>query len=699
MSQQARYKPCSRPSNQSQISIKGAAAQRPYIVTWHPSCLPHIYAPQKAFHSSERLTNFDIPSSTLNQDGGCHAYPRNLPHGQPWSTSPYSLTAWMIISLLTHPNTPQCPTPDNDHNWKTWRCDQLNHELALINLGEPRPIISKIGDWGPRVSPFGQVLRPAPDPQPGHPYHPFLHRSGVTTPNGRPPRSKPNVICKRPLEGPLSQSHKTAANKECPSQYCLGCCQAFGSPLCRRHPRASASTASLPSQPNQDNPMNFREAWESHVSEPSAASGNVNPTPRRTTKATASQARPHQWAQTSNSLGRRVPHKKMVMLQQNREQRDHAAQRQLSSLIDESKLVTIELWLDPVKPKAITALFPFWPKCCFSKSTLLVHALQSAHGPNWNRALIFWDEKIGGWRDTLDSYPHRFDVNQRTIVVRLPTVEVPISAVTTSTKSKSSPKKAPASAFLSSLALPPIYDMPSSPMDGSPIASTSQRTPSGSEGNPASKNQVKAAQAAAQCSVEVPSTPPPGPITSSTTPPNGITIDLTISPDEQVKDVSQHPSNDDTKPLIPSLTETVTTSPIISHTLQSEQSFEYQHPAVQTLLVQTAIATPGLQNGWPLPIPVSSLVVWYDDCTKGGIPKAEWHKRWGAQWKFVIGTMYRYRAFVKEVGKGPITLGEHYCSQPEATVADAREFFHKEFNQVAKLNPITPIKHAHIKLS
>ncbi|KAH9810176.1 hypothetical protein DFH28DRAFT_1085724 [Melampsora americana] len=469
-----------------------------------------------------------------------------------------------------------CPTPDNDHHWRTWRCDQLNHELALINLGEPRPIISNVGDWGPRVSPTGEVLLPAPEPQPGPRYHPFLNRPGtsVATPNGRAPRSQPLVPCKRPLEGPIAQSHKTAANKECPSQYCLGCCLEYGSPLCRKHARPSARSIQ---------PFQTAEPFASRIADPIL---------RAKPRGTAFEARPHQWAQASNSLGRRVPQATMAMLQNHREQREHAAQRQVSSLIDESKLVTIDLWLNPVEPKRITALFPTWPKACFGESPLLVQALQSANGPNWNQALIFWDEKINAWRDTLDSYPHRFSVHQHTILVRLPSVEVPLSALPSAKKVGSS--KAPVSTFLSSSDLPPIYDQPSSPQESS-------------------------------------QTPPPNnnPLTNS------------------------NPSVEPAQTLEPS-------------------SGNLQSPGIQQPTTQPPVNPTVLQSGWPSGVLVSTLV--------------EWNKRWGGQWKFVIGTMYRYRAFVKEVDKGPISMGDHYRSQPQATVADARMRFHKEFKIVAKLH-------------
>ncbi|EGG05619.1 uncharacterized protein MELLADRAFT_87889 [Melampsora larici-populina 98AG31] len=220
----------------------------------------------------------------------------------------------------------------------------------------------------------------------------------------------------------------------------------------------------------------------------------------------------------------------MIMFQNHREQRDHAAQREVSSLIDESKLVTINLWDNPVKPKAITALFPFWPKACFNESPLLVQALQTAIGPHWNRAIIFWDKKINAWRDTLDSYPHRFSVHQRSIVVRLPQVEVPLAGLPSLTKS--SPIKPPTSSFLSSSGLPPICDLPSSPRDSSQPHMPSQQTTSTTGPTQASTYKTTPEIQPHPTGVGVEEDQ-----TTTSTPRSPITIDLTGSPDDDPNQV------------------------------------------------------------------------------------------------------------------------------------------------------------------
>ncbi|EGG07454.1 uncharacterized protein MELLADRAFT_62657 [Melampsora larici-populina 98AG31] len=443
--------------------------------------------------------------------------------------------------------TSQCPTPANNHNWKTWRCDQLNHELALINLGAPRPIISKEGDWGPRISPSGQVLTPAPERNPGHPYHPFLNCLGTpaNTPNGRAPSL--GFVINLTVGIPCLLT-------DCLSQYCLGCCLQYGTPLCRKHPRPTRSST----------PLDIPDPLVNRMAHSSVHALN-EPTPRGKSKGTASQARHHQWAQTSNSLGRRVPQEAMAMFQNHREQRDEAAQRQAASLIDESKLVMIELWLNEVKPKTITVLFPFWPKACFGESPLLVQALQSANGPNWNRAIIFWDEKITAWRDTLDSYPHCFSAHQRTIVVRLPSVEVPLSALPSSTKA--SPSKSPVSAFISSMELPPICDLPSSPRTGSESTSTGRLTRAGTEptqnANTKAELQAQPTTTTGLDSIQSQTTPVPSLSISQegappATPPNAIMIDLTDSPDQVHNEIDTQASKPQLLKLVHSFTKSST---------------------------------------------------------------------------------------------------------------------------------------------
>ncbi|EGF98724.1 uncharacterized protein MELLADRAFT_69125 [Melampsora larici-populina 98AG31] len=436
----------------------------------------------------------------------------------------------------------------------------------------------------------------------------------------------------------------------------------------------------------------------------------------------ASQSRPHQWAQAANSLGRRVPLDTMVMLQKHQAESDQASTRQASSLIDETKLVTINLWvnvsplsfviprsealidltstlncrsLKAVAAQPIMALFPMWPKAAFDESQLLLAAIQKAVGPEWNRALMFWDVKIGGWYTsltdriyvtpgsqvaTLVNYPHRFPVGQRTIVARLPTVELPSSAILLLKQvlpPTPSPTRRPdTDAFRSAKELPPIVDMPSSPTEGVPSLSTSQAslvTP-----NPTSTTEVTPDEISTTGVTTSKSTLPPAQL--ATPRPTPIVIDLTKSPNHQNferNDVFQRYDEVDTKPVVgDALTTPITTPPTMSSglNLQSNTTDAAVEPS------QASSST--LLPGWPSPILVLSLLEWYCETANGDL-KRKWLTRWGAQYRFSSSTMYQYRLFVKKVQYH--IFHERYANQPQAIVAEARTFYQDIFNEVARV--------------
>ncbi|EGG02420.1 uncharacterized protein MELLADRAFT_91408 [Melampsora larici-populina 98AG31] len=557
-----------------------------------------------------------------------------------------------------------CPSQNykNDHNWRTWRCDQLNHEIALINLGVARPIISFESDWGPRVSPDGQVLEIRPTPTPGIHHHPFLGRleqsAGMpptnttdsnSTQSSRPPTT---LQCKRINEGQVSQNHKMAANKECPHQYCRGvhiisavlfcicglqhtdlcclkCCIAYGSGICRKHPRASGS-GNVTAQ--HTNNLGLIDRSNALLDVGSSR-----------TKASASA--PHQWAQSANSLGRRVPKDFLAVIQKNRIEREAAAAQKNSSFIDETKLVTVQLWLNDVEPKVITALFPNWPQARLDESELLMQAVLDVLGQQWNQALSFWDKKISAWHDTLVSYPQRFRHGQRTIIARLQTVTVPATVMNNHKESKKSfPNNPPPSAFLSKSELPAVCNMPSSPHfspDRSQVASTNddERSPT-----PITKRR------------RLSSLPPTNSIVDFLTSLNGVGPS-SLEASAKVGEVERQKDT--------SLKAGLTTASSRSNTSAS---------------VASVAKVPKLKTGWPSPVLVSSLLAWWQETTPHNV-KRKWLEHFGEEWELVLPTMYRYRQFVGMVGHE--TMLDKYRTQPNAIVADARDFYLDIFNKVA----------------
>ncbi|EGF99946.1 uncharacterized protein MELLADRAFT_68153 [Melampsora larici-populina 98AG31] len=524
-----------------------------------------------------------------------------------------------------------CPTPNNSHNWKWWRCDQLNHELALINLGAPRPIISSKSDWGPRVSPSGQHLEPKPvrNHHDCNPFHPYLQRPQVenTTTHhtsARAPRSKPVVKCQRSLEGPTAQSHKSAANKACLSQYCLNCCLAYGSPLCRQHPRTSTSGGTPPHQRHDLSTTSLNRLL-SNPSDPTTSGTDSAAIIPAQSRAPASQSQPHQWAQASNSLGRRIDVESVALIQQLRAQRDREAELRANSLIDEKNMVTIHLWVNNNEKQAITAKFPQWPLARLDQSPLLVQAVIKAVGSQWNQALSFWDKQIYAWHDTLASYPHRF--SSRTIVVRLQTVTVPENAIPPAMRNPTTTQPPPcAKEYRSSSDLPPIYDMPLSlppatiEFDGheSQVAAELDST--------ASHLSLATTTRRLLGHEQTPSTP-------------STNIDST------------QPLNDDIEAEV-------------ERTNHAEPS-----------------SSMTLKKRWPpTNSPVSSLLEWYQETVNGNV-KQKWMTRWGGEWQLKPSTMYRYRLWIDEVTY--LRFHAKYGSLPQASVGEARDFYKAEFNKVA----------------
>ncbi|EGG07396.1 uncharacterized protein MELLADRAFT_85840 [Melampsora larici-populina 98AG31] len=523
-----------------------------------------------------------------------------------------------------------CLTAQNEHNWKTWKCNQLNHKIALINFGVPRPIVSTYLDWGPRISPQGQILEDAPlhgaEGARGHPY-------ARPAPGRAKKRTLPALQCKRIHKGSLSQNHKKAANQGCASQYCVGCCNAYSLVECRVHPRLPV----VPCVPSTNaHGLTDQQLTALGITPQQLAAVGVI---QAGTSGPSNGTIPSSPADT---LGRRVPFETMAMIQRNRAQRDEAAERRTSSQVDITKVATIHLWVNSVKSQRLDAFFPQWPLYYLDQSELLLEAVHKAVGPLWNRALSIWDPKLKAWCDTLVNYPRRNPTDQRTIIVRLQSAVVPQSALPSRSTSGPLP---PASAFLSKTSLPPICDTPSSP--GSP--GHSQRQVSSSD-------QLDAAD-------------PPKPLCSSQQGPpltHGAIIDLTTDLPELV---TAQPLEDPV-PSNPDIT--VAGSPDaapqepanqLGNVTDNSGSPDKQEPSkvyaniheailpLSTRATLTASCTtlprlPNLvlaqvlQKGWPSSsVPIAKILAWYKDQQGGNAPQ-RWKEHFGGEWKYVEGTMY-----------------------------------------------------------
>ncbi|EGG08369.1 uncharacterized protein MELLADRAFT_105099 [Melampsora larici-populina 98AG31] len=345
-----------------------------------------------------------------------------------------------------------CPTlpKNNSHNWRTWRCDQFNYERALIHAGVPRTIVSSPADWGPRISPSGVTLDPKPTTtatrqlsttsnhsNQDHDLHPFSGQQPPLTPFDPPQldslvgpqRAKAVYPCQRPSRGLVVRKHRTTGNKGCPYQYCQACCLKYGLGPCSKH-QPKRPLATLTANPREIPLPSTSTSAAPAPAQPTSVSTSEPPRPRG--------PRAHQWAQSAKTLGHRLGVEAVLTIQIDLCKQYGAVQREIANKYDENKVVTIHLWLDAIAEKVISAHFDHWPKARLEESSLLMQACTQTLGTSWNRSLLFWDNKIDAWHETMVSFPHRFPASKKNLVFRFHTVN-PNSPGLPQSKSKQGP--------------------------------------------------------------------------------------------------------------------------------------------------------------------------------------------------------------------------------------------------------------------
>ncbi|EGF97237.1 uncharacterized protein MELLADRAFT_86512 [Melampsora larici-populina 98AG31] len=549
-----------------------------------------------------------------------------------------------------------CPTlpKNNQHNWRTWRCDQLNHERALINAGAPRPIISSSADWGPRISPFGVPLDPkSANIQMGtlgrtniDDHHPFLGREPTFTQLDSlvgPHRAKAVYPCQRASRGPVARTHRTAGNKGCYYQYCQACCLEFGLGPCPKH---NSNRRPAPANTTDIQLSSSRPAPAAPTPAPTfptpASTSTQLPEPARPKEPRPHQGpHPHQWAQASNTLGRRLGPQAVARIQINRRERYEAVEREIANKYDENKVITIHLWLDDLGEKIISAHFDQWPKARLDESSLLIQACTLAIGPSWNRALLFWDDKIDTWHETMVTFPHRFPASTKNIVVRSHNVD-PSTPGLPQSKSKQGPSRARPAI--------PEYSAEHATSQASshhvrPDASTRPTSTPNSDDDDV---------------IVVSSSYPPRPTGHSEdvevfnnpmqTPNEREISEPPVFDFYQVKHAADQAKPDSAKEVTPP-----TPSPTMTNAVKKKK--------------------------WPgSSVLVSTLLAWYKECETRP-PIQAWHDAFGAEWLLVPSTMYRYRLWIERVDYD--RFSKEYKNKPRATVGEARLLYKKEFQIIS----------------
>ncbi|EGG11085.1 uncharacterized protein MELLADRAFT_92491 [Melampsora larici-populina 98AG31] len=574
-----------------------------------------------------------------------------------------------------------CPRrPRNEHNWRTWQCDQLNHERALIHAGASRPIVSSTADWGPRMSPAGVILPPKPTKESNNPpvkrnaieAHPFLGRQSEFTPFNQlnslagPHRTqRGSHPCLRPSRGPAARTHRTNGNKGCPYQYCQAvsmvsvlysciddvahcvfCCLEYGLGPCPKHVRPG------PPVPRQAVATNSNQLLPPVEPQPSTS---TDPTPA---PAQPRLPRPHQWAQSANSLGRRLDSSVVSKIQINRAERYEAVQRGIANQYDEAQVVVIYLWLN-----VISAHLANWPKASLDKSPLLMQACTKALGPGWNRALCFWDEKIDTWHETMVTFPHRFPASKKEIVVRSANMD-PRTLGLPKSKSKQD--------------VPAYWGATQSTQ--LEVSSTSTSTPIETNGG-----HIRDTILVRSCSPEA---QPPRAAEES---PDVIVVNSKFAKSPNItqvkreRELSELPEfdygtdngkrnaqrDDHLSPEEDELAASPTPTPMSTDTNSLDTT--------ATSLEKTK------KKGWPSSsVLVSRLLAWYKD-SHSRPPAVAWKEEFGDEWKYVSSTMYRYKLWIKTVDYQRFKVD--YSAKPLANVGEARILYQKEFKEVCKTCP------------
>ncbi|EGG07574.1 uncharacterized protein MELLADRAFT_62318 [Melampsora larici-populina 98AG31] len=549
-----------------------------------------------------------------------------------------------------------CPQrPRNEHNWRTWRCDQFNHERALINAGAPLPIISSEKDWGPRISPFGVVLGPKPT---------------VTTTRAKTRRAT-NQLAEllNPIEAkahPFLGRPQPVPQLETPQLESLAgpCCIQYGLGPCSKHTRP-AGQRRVHNLHDQPPPARLPSQL---VVVPASASTSTSSAATTCTQPTPDVARPrpggriHQWAQSPGSLGHILGLRTVMNIHNDRRERYETAERQIANKYDEAKVVTILLWLNGDQPKVISAHFDQWPKAKLEESTLLMQACTQSLGPTWNRALCFWDDKIDSWHETMVTFPHRYPKDVKVVVVRSPHVD------------------------------------PGSP--GLPQPKARKLIPTPALANSPETSQPKDTLVRGRSPSRPARTSPP-PESDSDDEVTVVRSYLTDRADANKRASTADPENsDDSDEIEVVKSNFVTTAgarsvkretsedlPIFDPTDESplvlEGEGEGDRDTVSGTTTSTCTSTSReLKRKWPgkpAMVLVSTLLAWYKQCETRP-PLQAWKDVWGEEWGLAVSTVYRYRAWITKVDYD--RFYGHYRKYPRATVDEARVMYKKEFQAI-----------------
>ncbi|KAH9811635.1 hypothetical protein DFH28DRAFT_1084893 [Melampsora americana] len=268
------------------------------------------------------------------------------------------------------------------HYYRTFKLNQLNHEIALINAGHKYPIAYEPSAFGPPVNINGDVL-PSVD-----------EAKDARTPNPSK-QTPPSMPCARIKEGPTSMKHKDKGHTGCKYLYCKSCCHEFGVPgECYPHRSTIPATMLAP---------------QSSI-----------PSCKR------SRLLPEQCSQSVHRIGRIMSEDGELLLASARRKHKESKSKPSAPSIDEGKVVSLHLVSHPSTP-VISHHFQHWPTVTLQDCPSLLREAQVVAGEDWNRSLLVWDEPVKNWREIGVDIPHKYTRSSRNLVLCVPTHRVALA--------------------------------------------------------------------------------------------------------------------------------------------------------------------------------------------------------------------------------------------------------------------------------
>ncbi|EGG05501.1 uncharacterized protein MELLADRAFT_87964 [Melampsora larici-populina 98AG31] len=545
-----------------------------------------------------------------------------------------SLVYSRVEDLTKDTVTVNCPSAK--HYIRTFKLNQLLHEIACINAGAKYPIPFDPSAHGPPVNVKGMQIPARISPK---------KTANPSSSN----RTAFSVDCARHNVGPTAKGHKKMGHAGCTSVFCQSviisyhhrqqrkrtdhdyafacqCCRAFTAPGgCYVH----RTTEPPPTHVNTD-PLNTGPRPAPPANPPAAKRAKILPA---------------QCAQSVRRVGRILTPDGQLVLAAARQEKSPAITPSKPSMItfDHSKVISLHLVCVGSQLPVISHFFKDWPVAVLNNSSSLIREAQAAAGAQWDEHLVVWDEEVRNWREIGVALPHSYTPATKNLIICLPhqrsTLQVELQDI------------------LETLGMgKPLVRNRSTDLGPTAIQMTLPK-PSSSQDHPVGSNKER------------------------------ITISLLDSDSEtDLPEISQSTSQSTaSQPQMP--------APSTPESLPVEdQRLLQREPSPKELQLSTvpSAADDVIKRDWPgKDVLISSLLAWYDSA---GCPPRRtarmrlWKSRYGNLYTLAPAMVYRYAEWIDLVGYQRMYqwwlewpgLGE--SSKENLTVAQTRPHFQKEFN-------------------